>query len=439
MSNQNFVLVVDNNRKPLTPCNPAIARKLLSAGKASVLRRFPFTIVLHKEVNETPVEQCQIKIDPGSKTTGVVLLKGAKVIWAMELTHRGEQIKLRLKERRAYRRSRRNRKTRYRQPRFKNRTRPLGWLPPSLQHRVSTTMTWVKRLSQFCAVDRVVQELVKFDTQLMQDAEISGVEYQQGTLLGYTVREYLLEKWGRECVYCGALNVPLQIEHIHPLSKGGSNRVSNLTLACEQCNRLKGSQEVKEFLSGKPDILRRVLSQRKQPLKDAAAVNATRWALWRSLSHTGVIVTTGSGGQTKYNRYRLELPKTHWLDAACVGTVERLDLCTTQPLLVSASRNNCRQRIKSDKYGFPAVNKKGELVHNSTGERVHGFQTGDIVRFTSTTATKHRPIGTFTGRVSVRSTGNFNVKVPGRPRMQGISYKVCSMVHLEDGYSYGFE
>jgi len=103
MSNQNFVLVVDNNRKPLTPCNPAIARKLLSAGKASVLRRFPFTIVLHKEVNETPVEQCQIKIDPGSKTTGVVL------------------------ERRTYRRSRRNR-----QPRFKNRTRPLGWLPPSL-------------------------------------------------------------------------------------------------------------------------------------------------------------------------------------------------------------------------------------------------------------------------------------------------------------------
>lgn len=169
MSNQ--VLVIDKNRKPLTPCNPAIARRLLDAGKASVLRRYPFTIVLHKEVQSDP-QPCQIKIDPGSKTTGIVLVKGDKVIWAMELTHRGQQIKLRLESRRSLRRTRRNRKTRYRKPRFDNRTRPKGWLPPSLQHRVDTTMTWVNRLSRFCAVDSIAQELVRFDTQLMQNPDV---------------------------------------------------------------------------------------------------------------------------------------------------------------------------------------------------------------------------------------------------------------------------
>jgi 5-methylcytosine-specific restriction endonuclease McrA len=83
-------------------------------------------------------------------------------------------------------------------------------------------------------------ELVKFDTQLMENPDISGIEYQQGELAGYEVREYLLEKWGRKCAYCSETDLPLQIEHIIPRSRGGSDRVSNLTLACEGCNRLKG-------------------------------------------------------------------------------------------------------------------------------------------------------------------------------------------------------
>jgi len=95
-------------------------------------------------------------------------------------------------------------------------------------------------------------EHVRFDTQKLENPEISGVEYQQGTLLGYGVREYLLEKWGRACVYCGATDVPLQVEHLIPKSRGGSNRIRNLTLACEPCNRTKGKQTAAEF--GHPDI-----------------------------------------------------------------------------------------------------------------------------------------------------------------------------------------
>lgn len=77
----------------------------------------------------------------------------------------------------------------------------------------------------------------------MENPEISGVQYQQGTLQGYEVRQYLLEKWSRKCTYCGVENVPLQIEHIQPLAKGGSDRVSNLCLACEKCNTKKGTKD----------------------------------------------------------------------------------------------------------------------------------------------------------------------------------------------------
>ena len=232
------------------------------------------------------------------------------------------------------RRSRRNRHTRYRRARFLNRTRTKGWLAPSLQHRVETTLTWVNKLIRFAPIGSIVQELVRFDLQQLENPEISGIEYQQGELAGYEVREYLLNKWDRKCAYCGVENVPLQIEHIHPKAKGGSNRISNLCLACEKCNLKKGTQDVEQFLAKKPDVLKCILAQAKRPLKDAAAVNSTRWALFNRLKETGLPVSTGSGGLTKFNRTRLKLPKTHWLDAACVGQVESL-ICANKQAVVN--------------------------------------------------------------------------------------------------------
>lgn len=422
----NHILVLDTNRKPLTPCVPGKARSLLNAGKAAVFCRYPFTIILKKEVVE-PIEPCQIKIDPGSKTTGIALLKGDKILWAAELTHRGHQIKNALLSRRQLRRSRRNRKTRYRQARFLNRSRPEGWLAPSLQHRVDTTLTWVNRLMRLCQVDQISQELVRFDLQKMQNPEISGVEYQQGELAGYEVREYLLNKWGRQCVYCKAENVPLQIEHIHPWAKGGSNRVSNLALACEPCNQAKGSQDVKAFLSRKPDLLARILKQSKAPLKDAAAVNSTRWSLFNALKATGLPVASGSGGQTKYNRVRLGLPKTHWVDAACVGDVEQVEVCTTQPLLISATGHGSRQRCRTDKFGFPSR-------YVPIDPFVRGFQTGDIV---VANVPKGKKAGRHSGRVAVRSSGSFNIRTAAS-LVQGINAKYCNLVHKKDGYGYAF-
>lgn len=158
-----MVFVLDSNRKPLDPCHPARARKLLKAGKAAVFRRYPFTIILkERRVADSTTHAHRVKIDPGSKVTGIAVVNEVtgRVVWAAELTHRGQQIRERLLARRQLRRARRSRKTRYRKARFNNRRRPSGWLPPSLASRVANIETWVKRLLRLCPVEAISMELV---------------------------------------------------------------------------------------------------------------------------------------------------------------------------------------------------------------------------------------------------------------------------------------
>jgi 5-methylcytosine-specific restriction endonuclease McrA len=271
----------------------------------------------------------------------------------------------------------------------------------------------------------ISQELVRFDLQQIDNPEISSTEYQQGELAGYEVREYLLEKWDRKCSYCDIKDVPLQIEHIQPKAKGGTNRISNLCLACDSCNKKKGTQDIEKFLAKKPDVLKRIKSQAKRPLKDAAAVNSTRWELLNRLKATGLLIVTASGGKTKFNRTRLSLPKTHWIDAACVGDVETLKLLITKPLLIKATGHGTRQICRTDKYGFP--NR-----HSSRTKFHFGFQTGDIVKAVVKTGKK---IGTYVGRIATRATGSFNISTTNG-LVQGISHKYCKAIHKKDGYGY---
>jgi 5-methylcytosine-specific restriction endonuclease McrA len=419
-----YVFVVDRNKQPLMPCHPARARKLLALGRAAVYRRFPFTIILLDQEGGK-VQTVQFKIDPGSKQTGLALVaegkRGKRVVWAAMLEHRGQAIKAALADRRTQRRSRRHRHTRYRKARFENRRRPEGCLPPSLQSRVENIWTWVCRIHRLCPLASISQELVKFDTQLLQNAEMSGVEYQQGELAGYEIRAYLLEKWGRRCVYCGAKETPLEIEHITPSSRGGSNRVSNLTLACHVCNQRKANQTAAEF--GYLDIQRRA----KHPLQDAAAVNATRWALWRRLEQTGLEIEAGTGGRTQFNRMQQCYPKAHWIDAACVGeSGKQVFLNPDQDVLrIKAVGRQSRQMCQMDKYGFPRTGSK-------QGRIQFGFQTGDIVRAVVTAGVK---TGRYVGRVAIRSSGNFNITNASK-KVQGIHYRYITHLHKADGYAY---
>jgi 5-methylcytosine-specific restriction endonuclease McrA len=420
----NYVFLIDQNKTPLNPVHPAQARKLLDSGKAAVLRRYPFVLILKRVIEKPNVYPLTLKIDPGSKFTSIVLVTNqGNVIWGMELQHRGQQIKDALEYRRMVRRSRRNRNTRYRIARFTNRKRPDGWLAPSLRHRVLTIETWVKRLQRFAPIGSIAQELVKFDMQAIQNPEISGIEYQQGTLHGYECREYLLEKWNRQCAYCGVKDVPLEIEHIQPKSKGGSDRISNLCLACHKCNQRKGNKDIKDFLKGKSDVQNRVLKQAKAPLKDAAIVNSTRWSLLNTLKLTGLPVSTGTGGQTKFNRIRFELPKAHWIDAACVGVIEDIKLVTTKILKVKAKGFGGRQRCQTDKFGYPQKHRPLRPIL--------GFCTGDIVR---ADVPKGKYKGTFTARVCPMSHGYGEFVIEKKRRSIKLDY--LTPVHRKDGYDY---
>jgi 5-methylcytosine-specific restriction endonuclease McrA len=412
----NAVFVLDHDQQPLKPVHPAIARRMLTAKQAAVFRRYPFTIICREGVSTGEAHPLRLKIDPGSKTTGLAILDGDKVVWIAELTHRGQRIKAALDARRAVRRNRRQRKTRYREPRFLNRTRKEGWLPPSLQSRVANVMTWVRRLTRYAHITALSQELVRFDTQLMQNAEVRGVEYQQGELAGYEVREYLLEKWHRTCAYCGVRDVPLEVEHIIPKVRGGSDRVSNLTLACAPCNQKKGSQTANEF--GYPQVQ----AQAKVPLKDAAAVNTTRWALSHALETTGLPVETGTGGRTKYNRMRLSIAKSHWGDAACVGasTPDTLTVLATQPLSITAMGHGTRQLCGTNASGVP-IRHRGRLA------TFLGFATGDLVQ---ANITRGKHAGTHAGRVTIRQRASF--------RLHGFDVhpKYLKVIHKKDGYAY---
>ncbi|MHB1901514.1 MAG: RNA-guided endonuclease IscB [Cuniculiplasma sp.] len=418
------------------PCPPARARKLLASGRARIHHLAPFVIrLVDREVADSAIDGVEVGIDPGSKATGFSVFRssedGRVGLVSIELEHRGQRIHKKMQQRAGYRRGRRSRNLRYRAPRFNNRTKPKGWLVPSLQHRVDTTMSMVNKLRRWTPVTGIHQELVRFDMQQMQNPEISGLEYQQGELAGYELREYLLAKFDRTCVYCGAKDVPLNIDHIQPRSRGGSNRVSNLALACIACNQSKGNLDLGAWLGSRfgsteaEAISMRVLARAKAPLRDAAAVNATRWALYRSLQGTGLPVHTGTGGRTKWNRHQFQVAKSHTLDAICVGRVDGVVSYPSSVTLAQATGRGTYSRTISDKYGFPRLTRPRSKC-------VKGFQTGDLVRAAVPSGKK---VGVHVGRVAVRTSGSFNINTI-HGTVQGIGAKYCTLSQRADGFNW---
>ena len=414
-----MVFVLSHDGAPLDPTTAARTRKLLKAGRAAIWRRYPFTIRLRDRTRAASVvHDHRLKIDPGSQTTGLAIVQEGtdRVVFAAELTHRGGQIRDRLLVRRAVRRSRRQRHTRYRPARFLNRRRPHGWLAPSLAHRALTTATWVRRLRAVCPITALSIELARFDTQALQNPEIAGVAYQRGTLFGWEVWNYLLAKWGHRCAYCGATGVRLEQEHLIPRSRGGSDRITNLTIACRPCNERKGNQTATEF--GFPHLM----TQARAPLKDAAVVNSVRYKLYRTLASTGLSVEVGTGGRTKWNRARLGYDKSHWHDAAVVGasTPDNLRVAVGSVLLIAAIGHGTRQRCRTDQHGFP-------IRHVSRQKRHFGFRTGDLVR---AVVPGGKYAGVHVGRVTIRSRPSF--------RLNGIDVhpKYLTLLQRADGYAY---
>jgi hypothetical protein len=200
-----------------------------------------------------------------------------------------------------------------------------------------------------------------------------------------------------------------------------------LVLACGGCNQKKAARSIEDFLKKDPVRMAKILTQAKKPLRDAAAVNATRWALSNALKATGLPVELSSGGRTKFNRQTLKIPKTHALDAACVGQVDGVQGWNKPALVIKAMGRGSYQRTRLDKFGFP----RGYLMRT---KRVHGFSTGDMVK---SNVPKGVKAGIHVGRVAIRATGNFNIQTP-QGAVQGISHRHCLVTQRNDGYGYFF-
>ncbi|MCD6229970.1 MAG: RRXRR domain-containing protein [Candidatus Diapherotrites archaeon] len=379
-SRQNLRVFVLNMRgKPLMPTTPGKAYRLLKQNKAEVIQRNPFAIQLKYATGENK-QNITLGIDSGYSKIGFSAITKKAELIVGEVTLRNNIKKL-IEQKGNYRRTRRA-KLWHREPRFDNRAKSKGWFAPSIQHKLDTHIRFIEKLKRILPITKTIIEIASFDTQKMQNPEIKGVEYQQGELQGYAVREYLLEKYKRKCAYCGKTNVPLEVEHIVPKSRGGSNRVSNLTIACHNCNQKKGNQTAKEF--GFPNIQVKA----KESLNATAFMNIVR----KKLAET-IDCETTFGYITKCNRIKLLLEKSHCNDAFVIakGRIQE----RAKELNITQTRRNNRS-IQLNRKGFkPSIRRQryklqpNDLVnHNNVLCRVKGiFNHGQWVRLLNPTKT----------------------------------------------------
>ena len=238
-----MVFVLDHKKHPLMPCTPKRARLLLKRGRAVVHRVRPFVIrIKDRHVQDSLVQPLALKIDPGSKTSGIALARVEETevgeihhaVFLCEVSHRGEQVHEHKVRQRNARRRRRSANLRHRAPRFENRGIAPGRLVPSLLSRVGNVVTWTARLSKWASLSKIEVERVCFDTQLLQNPEISGTQYQQGTLAGWEARAYLLAKYTYQCAYC---ITPVTGHHLsgeQSLTSYGNGGMLNVSLAPER-------------------------------------------------------------------------------------------------------------------------------------------------------------------------------------------------------------
>ena len=362
-----MVFVLSKDKTPLAPTNEAKARKLLKQGKAVIHKIFPFTIRLKE--NKECKKSFEIKFDVGASVTGVAIVDAIKCFFFAEIVHRGKVIKKAMDSRRAIRRGRRNRKTRYREPRFDNRTRPDGWLAPSIKSRADNVINFAKKYAKLIPIKSVLVERLSFDTSSMTNGKkLNGIEYQNGDLKDTKLRDFIFKKNSYQCVYCGEKGE--EIEHIVPKSKGGTNSVQNLTLSCRKCNVSKDNLSLKAF--GKKvgkDFTH--LEPKKTP-KHASIIQSARTYTLQELAKN-FEVTTGEGWETYSNRKEVNLPKKHYYDAMCIGDNYKYKIVTNKVLEVKAQGRGSRQMCRMDRFGFPRTKAKGSKI-------VKGFQTGDIVK-----------------------------------------------------------
>ena len=346
--------------EPLMPTHPARARKLMRKGRAVPhhIKDIFGVRLLDRTRAESNVQEIGINIDPGSKTTGIAVVTDNEdgqrtVLAALEIKHRAFTIKSTLAKRRAYRRTRRAR-LRFRKPRFDNRRRKTGTLPPSVDSLCIDTMRIIRILNGIYPATSIRIERNKFDPQLMMDHDIQGVEYQRGTLFGWQLRAYILERDGGRCVYCRRPNLRLELDHVIPRATG-SNRVDNLAACCRDCNMQKANRPIEDFLADQPELLRSIKDRlNRSDLASATHINAALPKLTRELQQTGLPLQLTDAAAVSWARQQLNVRKTHCYDATLQGqdylTIRSLP---GKVLEIRPSNGRAKQKANVDRHGTP--------------------------------------------------------------------------------------
>lgn len=282
-------------------------RRMLKNGLAKVVQREPFTIRLNYETTEF-TQPISLGIDSGSVYIGVSATTQTKEIYAAEVQLRTDIVDL-IATRMEARSSRRNRKTRYRKPRFNNRRRKEGWFAPSIENRIQTHLRVIEKLHTILPVSAITIEVAQFDTQLIKNPEIMGEQYQQGEQLGFwNIREYVLCRDNHICQHCHGKSKDkvLNVHHLKSRKTGG-NSPGNLITLCETCH--------KQYHQGKFELK----IKRNTSLRDAAAMGIMRWELYNRTRKTYPNVHLTYGYITKNTRIRSGLQKSHAVDARCIS------------------------------------------------------------------------------------------------------------------------
>lgn len=404
-----MVYVLNQNGQPIMPTeNHAKVRILLKTQKAKVVKRCPFTIqLLYESTNHT--QNISLGIDAGSKHIGVSAATAKKVLYEAEVDLRNDIVGL-LSTRREQRRTRRNRKTRYREARFNNRRRGDKWLAPSVRNKVETHITVVQKVCAILPVSSITVETASFDIQKIKHPDIAGTEYQQGEQLGFwNVREYVMCRDGHACQCCkGKSKDPvLNVHHIESRKTGG-NSPDNLITLCETCH--------KGYHKGTVTLPKHI--KRGRPYRDATFMGIMRWAFYNRLKELYPEVHMTYGYITKNTRIKNNLPKTHCVDARCI---------TGYPLAEPLGYYFYQKKVRCHNRQIHKckINKGGIRKRNQAPYLVQGFRLFDKITY-------HGQECFIFGR---RSSGYFDIrKLTGEVIQKSVSCKKLRLLETSKNY-----
>ncbi len=361
-----MVYVLSKDGQALMPTrNCAKVRVLLKTGKAVVVKRCPFTIKLMYK-STTYTQKVSLGVDAGSGKIGFSGTIPQKVLYEAETELRNDIVK-NISTRREFRRTRRNRKTRYRKPRFDNRKKPDKWLAPSVEQKIETHVTMIKKIYKILPISKIKVEVASFDIQKIKNPDISGKEYQEGEQLNFSnIREYVLWRDNHQCQCCkGKSGCKILCVHHKESRKTGGNSPDNLVTLCEYCH--------KKFHQGLIKLPEN-LTKRGKSFRDAAFMGIMRWSLYNKLKEIYPNVELTYGYITKYTRIENNLPKEHFIDARCISGNPK---AVSDGIVYQYKKVRCHNR----QIHKATINKGGTKKRNQAPYVVKGFRLFDKVKY----------------------------------------------------------